>query len=75
MVSIIIRYKTLTEECTDLVVQERHQHDVEVFIEFEDLRNVSVLHSLPRYRLTYEVLCLLREGVLGRLIPTKYVYR
>jgi hypothetical protein len=31
----------------DLVVQERHQDNMEVFIQFEYLGDVSVLHSLP----------------------------
>ena len=63
-----------SKECsTYLIVQERHQHDVEVFVEFEDLRNVSVLHSLSRYRLTDEVLRLLRKAILSGLIPTTHI--
>ena len=42
---------------------------MKVFIELENLRDVSVLHSLPRDGLRYEVLGLLWELVLGVFVP------
>jgi hypothetical protein len=32
----------------DLIIEQRHQHDMEIFIQFKYLRDVTVLHSLSR---------------------------